>query len=93
MKDMIKPRMPAPAPAAPPRPSTGKNSCPDPVNFQDLPRPKNALSLTVALPRPEDFATAPPCPAPKQKNAAPCIPGILVQNTIVSPDLPFFCLI
>ena len=46
-----------------------------------LPHPENALSLTVTLPRLEDFLPAPKIfssarPAPKQKKAAPCIPDV-----------------
>ena len=65
-------------------------TAPAPKNFQDIPapsHPKNAPSLTVTLPRPEDFTTSPatpqnffplPRPAlhrPEAKKAAPCIPG------------------
>ena len=39
-----------------------------------LPRPKNAPSLTVAPPRPEDFTTAPACPTPKKFPSAPPCP-------------------
>ena len=49
----------------PPRPSPGENGCPNPKNFQDCPappHPENALSLTVTLPRSEDFTA---CPSPK----------------------------
>ena len=58
-----------------------------------LPRPKNAPSLTVAPPRPEDFTTALACPtpknfllsrpAPKQKSAAPCIHDLSIINVLL----------